>query len=152
MGKKANLNHARNMDIDAWRERQVCKRLKARLASQTQDFTDRHGAKTDEQLRELVLHRARAMGRMPHPLEMPGGIYLKRRLGDWNQLAVSLGYRPLNASAGKRAYLNLKEREAELFAEERRALKRAKTQRKLSAAERVTADDRHAYASSDFTG
>ena len=65
MGKKANLNHARNMDIDAWRERQVCKRLKARLASQTQDFTDRHGTKTDEQLRELVLRRAKAMGRMP---------------------------------------------------------------------------------------
>ena len=51
--KKPNLNHARNMDIDAWRSRQVSKRVKARLASQTQDFIERHGEDTDEQLKEF---------------------------------------------------------------------------------------------------
>ena len=29
--KKENLNWAGNMDVDAWRERQIAKRLKARL-------------------------------------------------------------------------------------------------------------------------
>ena len=117
--KKPNLNHARNMDIDAWRSRQVSKRVKARLASQTQDFIERHGEDTDEQLKELVRRRAAALRRMPHPLELPGGAYLSKRLGDWNRLAQELGVAPTNHKCGKQAYERLRQQEAISFAEER---------------------------------
>ena len=127
--KKPNLNHARNMDIDAWRSRQVSKRVKARLALQTQDFIERHGADTDEQLKELVRRRAATLRRMPHPLELPGGAYLSKRLGDWNRLAQELGVAPTSHRCGKRAYERLREQEASRFAEERRAIKEEKRRR-----------------------
>jgi len=127
--KKPNLNQARNMDIDAWRSRQVSKRVKARLASQTQDFIERHGADTDEQLKELVRRRAATLRRMPHPLELPGGAYLSKRLGDWNRLAQEFGVAPTSNICGKRAYARLREQEAERFAQERRAIKEEKRRR-----------------------
>ena len=127
--KKPNLNQARNMDIDAWRSRQVSKRVKARLASQTQDFIERHGDDTDEQLKELVRRRAATLRRMPHPLELPGGIYLSKRLGDWNRLAQELGVVPTSRKCGRRAYERLREQEAVRFAEERRAIKEEKRRR-----------------------
>ena len=129
--KKPNLNHARTMDIDAWRERQVTKRLKTRLTAQTQEFMDRHGGDTDEQLREYVRRRAEALRRMPHPLEIRGGIYLSKRLGDWARLAKALGLAPVSQARGRKAYKLLREREAELFAQERKAEKEAKRQQRL---------------------
>ena len=127
--KKPNLNHARTMDIDAWRERQVTKRLKTRLTAQTLEFMDRHGGDTDEQLREYVRRRAEALRRMPHPLEIRGGIYLSKRLGDWARLAKALGLAPVSQARGRKAYKLLREREAELFTQERKALKNEKRQR-----------------------
>jgi len=129
--KKPNLNHARTMDIDAWRERQVTKRLKTRLTAQTQEFMDRHGGDTDEQLREYVRRRAVALRRMPHPLEIRGGIYLSKRLGDWARLAKALGLAPVSQARGRKAYKLLREREAALFAQERKAEKEAKRQQRL---------------------
>ena len=129
--KKPNLNHARTMDIDAWRERQVSKRVKARLTAQAQEFMERHGADSDEQLREYVRRRAETMCRMPHPLELSGGIYLSRRLGDWDKLALDLGLNPVSNERGRKAYKLLREREAELFAQERKAEKEAKRQQRL---------------------
>lgn len=130
-GKRPNLNHARTMDIDAWRSRQITKRLKARLTAQTQEFMDRHGGDTDEQLREYVCRKAALLRRMPHPLELSGGIYLSRRLGDWDKLARDLGLAPVSHEQGRRAYKLLREREAELFAQERKAEKEAKRQKRL---------------------
>ena len=130
-GKRPNLNHARTMDIDAWRSRQITKRLKARLTAQTQEFMDRHGGDTDEQLREYVRRRAEALRRMPHPLELAGGIYLSKRIGDWNKLALDLGLAPAGKERGRKAYKLLREREAELFAQERKAEKEAKRQQRL---------------------
>ena len=130
-GKRPNLNHARTMDIDAWRSRQITKRLKARLTAQTQEFMDRHGGDTDEQLREYVRRRAEALRRMPHPLEIRGGIYLSKRLGDWARVAKELGFNPVSHEQGRRAYKLLREREAELFAQERKAEKEAKRQQRL---------------------
>ena len=129
--KKPNLNHARTMDIDAWRDRQVTKRLKARLTAQTQEFMDRHSTDTDEQLREYVRRRAEALRRMPHPLEIRGGIYLSKRLGDWARLAKELGLNPVSQARGRKAYKLLREREAELFTQERKAEKEAKRQQRL---------------------
>ena len=128
-GKRPNLNHARNMDIDAWRSRQISKRVKARLTAQTQEFVARHGGDTDEQLREYVRRRAAILRRMPHPLELPGGAYLSKRLGDWGRLALDLGLTPVSRERGQKAYKNIREREAELFTQERRALKNEKRQR-----------------------
>ena len=128
-GKRPNLNHARTMDIDAWRSRQITKRLKARLTAQTQEFMDRHGGDTDDQLREYVRRRAEVLRRMPHPLEIRGGIYLSKRLGDWARVAKELGFNPVSHEQGRRAYKLLREREAELFAQERKALKNEKRQR-----------------------
>jgi hypothetical protein len=133
--KKQNLNHARNMDVDAWRRREIQKRLKARLSEQTQAFISEHGSDTDEELLAYVKKAVAKKGRMPHPLEVPGGLYLVRRLGDWTELALSLGALPATAGHGRRAYLRLREREAELFAEERRAKKREKHLRAEAAKE-----------------
>jgi len=129
--KKPNLNHARTMDIDAWRDRQITKRLKARLAAQTKDFAERHSADSDEQLREYVRRRAKALRRMPHPLEIRGGIYLSKRLGDWGRLAKDLGLAPVSHDRGRKAYKLLREQEAELFTQERKAEKEAKRQQRL---------------------
>ncbi len=133
--KKQNLNHARNMDVDAWRRREIQKRLKARLSEQTQAFISEHGNDTDEELRAYVKKAAAKKGRMPHPLELPGGLYLVQRLGNWTELALSLGALPATTGHGRRAYLRLREREAELFAEERRAKKREKHLRAEAAKE-----------------
>ncbi|MBP5166484.1 MAG: hypothetical protein ILP09_04420 [Oscillospiraceae bacterium] len=138
--KKPNLNRARNMDIDAWRERQVSKRLKERLAMQTRDFGERHGADTDEQLKELVRRKAAALRRMPHPLELTGGIYLRRRLGDWNRLAKELGVAPASSGSGKQAYQRLREKEALLFKQERKAIKDEKQNRTKKSGGKVPAE------------
>ena len=127
--KLSNMNQAGNMDVDAWRSRQISKRLKARLAAQTRDFIERHGSDTDEQLREYVRRKAALLRRMPHPLELPGGVYLSSRLGDWARLAKELGLAPVSQARGRKAYKLLREREAELFAQERKALKNEKRQR-----------------------
>lgn len=124
--KHSRMNHAGNMDVDAWRNRQISKRLKERLSAQTQEFILQHGQDTDEQLREYVRQKAMHLHRMPHPLELPGSSYLTDRLGDWNRLARELGYFPASKERGRKAYKRLREREAELFAQERRAIKEAK--------------------------
>ena len=134
--KLSNLNHAGNMDVDAWRSRQISKRLKARLAAQTRDFVERHGSDTDEQLREYVRRKAMLLRRMPHPLELPGGVYLSSRLGDWDRLAREFGVLPASRERGRRAYKRLREREAELFAEERRQKKEKKRQLRIEQAEK----------------
>ena len=124
-----NMNFAGNMNVDAWRSRQITKRLEARLSAQTQEFIRQHGSDTDEQLRAYVRRKATLLRRMPHPLELPGGVYLSRRLGDWNKLALELGVRPVSIALGRRVYKRLREQEAELFIQERRARKEEKRQR-----------------------
>ena len=124
--KKQNMNYAGNMDIDAWQERQVAARLKIYLAERELAFRREHLSESDGELREYVRRRAKALGRMPHPLELEGGRYLEERLGNWNSLALSLGYRPVRPDRGRQAYLRLWEKAEELFREERRARKREK--------------------------
>ncbi len=124
--KKPNMNRARNMDIDAWRSRQISKRLKARLSAQTEEFIRQHSEDTDEQLREYLHRKAVILRRMPHPLELPGGVYLSSRLGDWNRLAVEFGVMPTSKERGRKVYKRLRDLEAELFAQERRARKEEK--------------------------
>ena len=124
-----NMNFAGNMNVDAWRSRQISKRLKARLSAQTQEFIRQHGSDTDEQLRAYVRRKAMILRRMPHPLELPGGAYLSSRLGDWNKLASELGVRPVSIALGRRVYKRLREQEAELFIQERRARKEENRQR-----------------------
>lgn len=123
------MNYAGNMDVDAWRSRQISKRLKARISAQTQEFIQQHGDDTDEQLRAYVRRKATILRRMPHPLELPGGAYLNSRLGDWNKLALEFGVRPVSIALGRRVYRRLREQEAELFTQERRARKEEKRQR-----------------------
>lgn len=124
--KKQNLNYARNMDIDHWRDRQVCKRLAAQQEREERDFILAHGRDSDEELTEYVLKKARRLGRMPDPLELPGGRYLMRRLGDWSALALRLGYTPVSQKKGIAVYRRIKEQTEEDFLRERRALKAAK--------------------------
>ena len=130
MGKapKPNMNRAGNMDIDAWRERQISKRLKMLLEQRERDFAAAHAGDTDAELREYVRMQAAALGRMPHPLELAGAGYLRARLGDWISLAMELGFRSASAVHGRRAYLRLRAQAEELFVSERRAHKKAKKQ------------------------
>ncbi len=123
---RPNLNQARNMDVDAWRVRQVAARLKIYLAERELAFRREHLSESDGELREYVRRRAKALGRMPHPLELEGGRFLEERLGNWNSLALSLGYRPVRPDRGRQAYLSLREKAEELFREERQARKREK--------------------------
>ena len=124
--KKQNLNFARNMDVDVWRENKVRVRVQARLEESNETFLQAHGDDTDEELMEFVRDQASALGRMPHPLELPGGIYLHKRLGDWDKLALTLGLEPVSAGRGKVLYRQLMEEEEELFNRERRAKRAAK--------------------------
>lgn len=127
--KRINLNQARNMDVDAWRERQIHKRLTAYLEQQEQDFIKVHGGDTDAELIAFVHRKAREFHRMPHPMELAGGEYLKKRLGNWDQLARSLGYRPANGQKGRLAREHLKQKIEADFQIERRALKEEKQRR-----------------------
>ena len=70
--KRINWNQARNMDVDAWRERQIQKRLTAYLEQREQEFIRDHAGDTDDRLTVCVQMKARELGRMPHPLELPG--------------------------------------------------------------------------------
>ena len=45
--KRQNLNFARNMDIDAWRQRQISKRVMLRLAESDKAFKAEHADDTD---------------------------------------------------------------------------------------------------------
>lgn len=127
--KRQNLNFARNMDIDAWRQRQINKRVMLRLAESDQAFKAEHADDTDAELRELVRKKARHLGLMPHPLELPGGRYLASRLGDWRDLSMDLGFSPPRAERGLNAYRRLWQEESERFAEERRAIKAEKREK-----------------------
>ena len=69
--KRANWNQARTMDVDAWRDRQVHKRLTEHLERQEREFVQAHGRDTDAQLIAYVRRKAAELGRMPHPLELP---------------------------------------------------------------------------------
>ena len=128
--KKQNLNRARNMDVDDWRDRQVRKRLQARLDMENRAFKREHADETDDDLIEYVRKKAVALRRMPHPLEIPGGLYLHRRLGDWDALARSLGLAPVGAGRGNKLYHQLLKTEEEQFFRERRARKAAKRRKK----------------------
>ncbi len=130
--KKQNLNFARNMDVDVWRENKVRVRVQTRLEESNEAFLQKHGDDTDEELMEFVRDQASALGRMPHPLELPGGIYLHKRLGDWDKLALTMGLEPVSAGRGKVLYHQLMEEEEELFNRERRT-KRAVKHRKKEA-------------------
>ncbi len=63
---------------------------------------------------------------MPHPLELQGGLYLRERLGDWDALALSLGFKPADPSRGRKAYLRLRERPEALFLQDRKQRKNEK--------------------------
>ena len=116
---RRNMNRAGNMDVDAWRENQIRKRVQARIDESTGEF-----------LKEYIRGHAGRLGRMPHPLELPGGLYIHKRLGDWDALALSLGLRPVEAGKGKKLYHRMLEEEKKLFMEERRALKAAKEKKR----------------------
>lgn len=120
---RPNLNQARNMDVDAWRERQIRKRTDRLIREESRAFMLVHADDTDEDLREFVRHQAQIRYRMPHPMELLGGLYLRERLGDWDELAASLGYDPASQSQGRKAYLRLRERGEALFTQERKQQK-----------------------------
>lgn len=132
--KKQNLNYARNMDIDNWHDRQIRKRLAEMLEQQDRDFIQKHGGDSNKQLEERVLNMARQLGRMPHPLELPGGRYIQDRLGDWGMLAQRLGYSPVSQKRSTAAYQRIKEQAAEDFFRERRAQRAEKKLEKIAKA------------------
>lgn len=130
--KRINWDPSRNVDIDAWRERQIAKRLKMRLEQRDQVFLQEHSEDTDEELREYVRRNAASFGRMPHPLEIPGGEYLKKRLGDWRMLARNLGYMPVSIKQGQIVLQRMKQQEEEAFLMERRALRAEKKMARIA--------------------
>ena len=130
--KRVNLNPSHHMDVDAWRERQIAKRLKMHQEQQEQEFLREHGGDTDAELREYVRRNAAEFGRMPHPLEIPGGEYLKTRLGDWHLLALDLGYLPVSNKRGQIILHQMKQQEEEAFLMERRALRAEKKMAKIT--------------------
>jgi len=116
------------MDVDAWRERQINKRTQRYIEERDRAFQMAHATDTDAELREHVRKKARELHRMPHPLELQGGLFLRKRLGDWDALARSFGLEPVGKNQGRNAYLSLRKTGEALFTAERRALKTAKNQ------------------------
>ena len=132
--KKPNLNRAGNMNVDAWRNQQISKRVRKRIADETNEFLQKYADATDAELIELVRSKANELNRMPHPLEMPGGIQIHRRLGNWNVLALQLGWPPVGPDAGKKAYEQITVEEGKRFAAERRAMKEEKLRKRIEKA------------------
>ena len=125
-----NWNHAQNMDVDAWRTRQIHKHLMLYLERREQAFIREHGEDTDEELVELVRKKASELHRMPHPMELEGGQYLQERLGEWKTLARSLGYAPVGRHLEGRINQQLREQAAMEFVKERKAIKAARGHQK----------------------
>ena len=131
MKQKQNLNRAGTMDVDAWRERQIFLRTDRSILERNRAFIRDHAGDTDAELLALLHREAAALGRMPQILELPGGLYLRRRLGDWDTLAERLGYAPADTHLSmKAAYRHLKAQEEERFRAERKALKQEKLRQK----------------------
>lgn len=130
--KHINWNEARNMDVDAWRDRQIHKKLAEYLAQRERDFIRKHGEDTAEELLEYVSSIARELHRMPHPMELDGGEYLQRRLGDWQYLAQKLGLKPPSEHSGQVARQRLKQEVEEAFLRERRAMREEKKLAKVA--------------------
>ena len=133
--KKRNLNQAGTMDVDAWRRRQITKRVEKRIEDETNEYEQRYGQAEDQELIDLVRCKADELGRMPHPLEIPGGVYIRKRLGSWKKLAAQIGRVPVGAGPGLKAYESIEKEESERFAAERRALKEEKLRRRADAEE-----------------
>ena len=133
MEKKARLNYSGNLDVNAWRERQLAKHIQRLLDERDELFRQRHTGDTDGELLEYVVRKARTLRRMPHPMELEGGQYIQERLGDWAALALSLGYDPPGKWRTKRAPEMLRAQAEEAFLRERRAIKRAREEKRAKA-------------------
>ncbi len=134
MYKKPQMNYSGNMDVGAWRERQIAKHVMRLLEERDELFRRRHGGDTDAELLEYVLRKARELGRMPHPLELEGGKYLNERLGDWAALARSRGYAPPGRWRTKRASEEIRAQAEADFLRERKAIKQARAEKRAKAA------------------
>ena len=143
MGKKPNMNRARNMNVDAWRERQISRRVQERIEADSRSFALEQENATEEELIEHVRRRAEELHRMPHPLEVTGGFYLRRQLGDWDALALRIGFEPLGKRDGAKAYERIYAEEAKNFSKERHALKLEKRRRKEDSKDRSKGADAH---------
>ena len=132
MEKKTRRNYSGNMDVNAWRERQIAKHIRRRLEERDELFRQNHGEATDRELLEYVIREARTLHRMPHPMELDGGQYLQERLGDWAALARSLGYAPPGKWRTKKASEQLRAQAEEDFIRERRAIKQARAEKRAA--------------------
>ena len=133
MEKKPQMNYAGNMDVGAWRERQIAKHVLRLLEERDELFRLRHAGDTDAELLEYVVRKAHAMKRMPHPMELEGGQYLNERLGDWAALARSLGYAPPGRWRAKKASQEIRAQAEEDFLRERKAIKQARAEKRAKA-------------------
>ena len=130
--KKPNLNSAGNMDIDAWHERKISERTKRFFAERDAKFAEVHAGDSNHRLFLYLAAKAREMRRMPHPVEIEGGGYIRSRLGDWDALADRLGYPPVRRCAADcRIYRQEYKRQEELFYAERRRIREEKKAAKL---------------------
>ena len=130
MEKKPQMNYSGNMDVNAWRERQIAKHIRRLLEERDELFRQRHAGDTDAELLEYVIRQARALHRMPHPMELEGGQYIEERLGDWANLARSLDYAPPGKWRSKKASEQLRAQAEEAFLRERRAIKQARAEKR----------------------
>ncbi len=128
--KKKNMDRSGHVDIDAWRANQVRKRTLKYFQELSDRFAEEHGKDTDEQLIEYVRQYALSLRRMPKPLEVPGGLYIERRLNRWLEFADEfgvVGYDPDYKDISCAVYRNEYKRQEELFREERKRLKVERT-------------------------
>ena len=128
--KRINWNSAHNVDLDAWRANQIHKWTHQIIVEQNSAFREAHDKDTDEELREYVRRRAAKLGFMPHPLEIQGGLYIRERLGDWDELALSLGIKPVGRNRARQVYSRLRKQGEERFIQERKAKKMFKAMTK----------------------
>lgn len=130
MKKKTNWNPAHNVDLDSWRQNQIHKWTHQIIVEQNSAFRIAHEKDTDEELRDFVRKQAAQLGFMPHPLEIQGGLYIRERLGDWDELALGLGIKPVGRNRARQVYSRLRKQGEERFIQERKAKKMFKAMTK----------------------
>ena len=114
---------------DEWFNAKVAARTREALPRLNKQFALAHFSDSDEELLEYIRQQAKSIGRTANACEVIGGKFIARRLGNWCNAVQAAGLpRPGDViPLEKRAiYKQEFKRQAQLFKEERKAIKIAK--------------------------
>ena len=103
------------------------------IAQQEQEFRDRHGSDTDEQLLTYLRTCAIRLHHTPWPDEIVGGRFLEERFGSWNRalaLAKLSAPRTVNQNKNFARFQEETEKQKEIY-RQKKAEKKLRAQQRL---------------------